>query len=338
MAKTVVRAKRESKESAEQKPVDQMPQYLVSEPTLYDVVNLDKVEKKEDKKGKLDHRSAEYFLSLPTFAGERPVREAHVSYLISAMQRGTFREESVEIITCDCKGKTYRMNGQHTCRAIMNMSKDFSLNVRFLNYHARNDEEMRVLYSSIDRGAARTPGNIIVSLLAGNPEFLHIPHDTLRRIAEGLAFFFWPSGHHRRLHDTNDRAQLMTNEFKTPTLQIASIMNSLSKEASKHMRRSPVIAAMYATFRVASSGERGAKAFWTAIAEGTDLKSGDPRLKLRDALMNNGIADRGASRNKKQIPTESMFRWCCVAWNAWRRQEECRHLKAHLNAPRPKLV
>src|SRR5688500_1830871 len=81
---------------------------------------------------------AKELLAMPAFIGERPMRKRHVGNLVHNMQRGTFRWEWVTIITCRCtephngkpKGATFRMNGQHTCSARLEMQPSYRAPIR----------------------------------------------------------------------------------------------------------------------------------------------------------------------------------------------------------------
>src|SRR5262245_6365516 len=62
-------------------------------------------------------------LNMAEFSSDRPLDDRHVARLLNAMKRGTFLPEQVQIITCTLNGKEYRMNGQHTSWARLELNR-----------------------------------------------------------------------------------------------------------------------------------------------------------------------------------------------------------------------
>ena len=261
------------------------------------------------------------------FPGDRTLRNGHVDYLISAMMRGTFHPEWVNLVICKFDGKTYRMNGQHTAWARIYMDKGYSCPVTMLEYTAKSMEDMRILYSSIDRSSPRSKGDVIKSYLAGTPEFEGVKAQTLRVAPQGFAVWFWKSKHERNQHDGDDIAFLIKTEHYDLTMKVCGFMDRHSTRDCKHILRAAVVGAMFATFNKAP---QIAMEFWGPVANGTGIeKTGDPRLKLRNELIRVAVdVGTGSQSDKKKVSQEYMFRQCVGAWNAYREGRSLQLLKA----------
>ncbi len=277
---------------------------------------------------------AEKLLGLEEFAGDRPLKNAHVEYIIKAMERGTFHQEFVSLVVCKFEGKTYRMNGQHCAWARTYMPKNYECNVTMLTYTAKSMEDMRILYASIDRSSPRTRANVINSYLAGTEEFEGVKSSTIRVVPMGFSMWNWKTKHERRMHDGDDVAYLVKTEHYDLTRKVCGFLDRHSSRDYKHLLRAPVVASMFATFHKAP---QIALDFWGPVATGTGIdKVGDPRLKLRNELQRVAVdSGNGAHSDKKLVSQEYMYRQCIGAWNAFREGRSLQILKANDKGNRP---
>lgn len=308
--------------------------YMIALPELTEgVKDLEGVEIEEEKLLSLDANTAGVFQKLPTFIGERPLRRAHVASLMNAYLRGTFLKELVTIMTCTVGKREYRINGQHTAEMIRILAAkhnpNIKIRVRFIRWHARNMDDMRSLYVNIDRNAPRTTSNQINAILSGDADFVQMGQDTCRRLAEGMNVFAFETSHQRRGHDAQDRAALLSHEYRRTALQIGKILEGGTKENVRHLLRSAVVGAMFATFETA----RGpAEIFWKGVRDGQGLRgTNNPILRLRDWLKDTAVSNRGAGQFKKKTSIEQMYRKAVVAWNAYRRNEGLVMMNAPMN-------
>ena len=284
----------------------------------------------------LTHDFAAKHLAMPSFAGERKIRERHVSNLLSHMQRGTFFAEWVNLITCRCKeecvdiggaalppGTVWRMNGQHTCRARLEMPPGYKCRVKIYRYSAETAYDMRQLYASIDRGGIRTSRNVWKSYLAGAPEFSGRSVRCIERVPSGYAHWKFGDVSFRsgRTRDADDVVFLMHTEDYQLTCKVMAFLDRHGEADTLWVWRAGVVAGIYATFdRDAVQGEK----FWESVVTGVGFTSlSDPRNKL-NRLLSTTSAD-GRSNGSKAVSRETYFRWCIAAWNAWR---EGRDIKA----------
>lgn len=285
----------------------------------------------------LDHEFATEVLEMSEFSSDRPLDDNHVVRLKTAMERGTFLPEQVLIVTCMLAGKEYRMNGQHTCWARIQMPESYRCPVQHLRYRAETHNDMRRLYASIDRMKGRHTGNIVVSYLFDTPEWMGVSRRTLMRLSEGLSFWLWESGHSRQMRDGDDRSFLLMTEHYQLARKVATFLDASNGDGGKHVRRRPVVAAMFATFGKAAAPS---DEFWTAVRDGTGFGSKtDPRLVLRNNLVGASIGvGIGATTEKRSVSAEEMYRWCVQSWNTWRRGDPMKQLKAMLAHDRPKVA
>lgn len=271
-------------------------------------------------------RAAERHIDLPTItkvAGqERPLRERHVVFLFNQMRERLFRWELVTLITCEYQGVTYRMNGQHTAWARMEMPVEYECKVTMIHYRAKTADAVRALYASIDRGAPRTSSHVVGNYLVGTTEFPDASGQTLGVVASGLNLYL--AGQH--LSRTPDElAHLMkTTHLKASQMIVDCYGSRYGGCEHGHIQRSPVVAAMFATFYSKKASRADWVSFWQFIKDGVGetTNRNDPRLKLRNHLMKTSVVT-GAGRMRSDAgyekqSQENMLRSCLAAWNAWR--------------------
>lgn len=285
----------------------------------------------------LDHDLATQILEMIEFSPDRPLDNNHVLKLLTAMKRDTFLPEQVQIIVCTCAGKQYRMNGQHTCWARLEMDAKYRCPIQLLRYSAKTENDMRRLYASIDRHKGRTTGNVVCSYLFETPEWKGYSKKTLTKLAEALSFWLWDTDHQRSLHDGDERAYLLMTDHYALGQKVAKFVEESRGVNASHVRRRPTVAAMLATFQ---KDYKQAVDFWTAVRDGTGFgNKHDPKLVLRNALTQCSInIGRGATDDKKSVSSEEIYRWCIYAWNAHRRGDVVKQLKAPLSSDRPKAI
>lgn len=285
----------------------------------------------------LDKKFATELLEMDEFSSDRPLNDNHVAHLKQAMERGTFLPEQVNIVTCTLNGKTYRMNGQHTSWARLYMPDDYKCPVRHFKYKADTDNDMRRLYASLDRMKGRTTGNIVIAYLYDTEEWKGYNKRVIIKLAEGLAFHLWQGQDERTMRDADDRAYLLMTDYHDLAKKVGPFLDESFGKDSRHIMRRPVIGAIFATFEKAAQPSLD---FWRAVRDGVGFTNKyDARLTLRNALLQTSInSGAGARSDKKAAGGEEMHRWCRNAWNAWRRGEELKILRAVLGTDRSRLV
>lgn len=282
----------------------------------------------------LDHEFATWILEIKEFCADRPLDNNHVLRLKTAMERGTFMPEQVALITCKCENVEYRMNGQHTAWARLEMPDKYRCPVSHLRYTAKTENDMRRLYASLDRGKPRDKATVVCSYMYGTEEWAGHSRSICKLLAEGLGFWLWPSGHVRKCRDGDDRAFLLMTEHMELGHKVAENIPKKMGGEERHIQRASVIAAMFATFQIDADA---AADFWMAVRYGTGFADkSDPRLVLRNALMGSNAQRCGSDKSKKVVSSEEMYRWCIHAWNNWRSKKPTKHVRAVLTEERPK--
>lgn len=289
----------------------------------------------EDKPVEMNLKLAEEVLSLHDFAADRKMDMNHVARLKSAMERGTFIPDLVQLITCQCKGTTYRLNCQHVAAARLQMPKEYRCPIRHIRYSAKTENDVRRLYASIDRGKPRNKATVVTSYLFETPEWAGFGRHVIGWISEGLSLWLWQSKHVRTFRDGDDRAFLLMTDYLDLGRKVGRFIQSHQNNVIKFLRRAPVIAAMFATFQ---KDEQAATQFWSSIAEGAGFTSSeDPRRVLRDGLMQASLK-QGAGGTKRAAESEEMYRWCVNQWNSWRRGDRSKILRANMKNDRPTAI
>jgi hypothetical protein len=286
-----------------------------------------------------DNDLAQKVLSLKDCPWERGLRNNHVSFLISEMKKGTFLTELANLAVCVCdedNGEEYRINGQHTCWARLEVPEsEFPAKpITVLKYRATTRDDMRRLYASFDRGAPRTKSNIIEAYLEGTEQFSGAGRSVVKLVASGLTIWLWETKTERDQHTADDVAFLMQKDHAEVVNLVVGFCELDPKIAGiKWMRRASIAAAMLETF---SKAKKPSEEFWHAIKVGVGFQSqSDPRLRLRNALTTSSVY-AVQDKDKKKTDQESIYRWCIVAWNAWRAGEEIKVLRASKKRQRAK--
>lgn len=284
---------------------------------------------------------ANSFLEHLEFTGERHLMENHVVFLARQMESASFRWELVTLATCWLEGKQYRINGQHTCWARIyaeRLSKKARCPVQWLQYEAKTEQDLRQLYATFDRGKARNMGNVVVSYLSGRHELPDFTNAQLRRLAEGMAFWVWPSPEKRKLHTGDERACLLLTEYNTLAMRVGAFFKEANVGTdAKHINRMPCVAAMFATF---SKAPQIALDFWRVTRDGVGVPNkDDARYRLRNYLMTTVLASsKGPGTPDLKVESqENMYRACLLAWNSFRTGKSVKLLRPSSTEDRPEV-
>lgn len=281
------------------------------------------------------------YAELPEFSADRKLSNPHVLRLMTAMREGRFHWERADVTVCTLNGKEYRMNGNHTCWARIELgtadpafSKKYICPVTVHRYEAETEDDMRRLYANIDRNKPRSKSNVIHSYLFDSEQFAGYSKPIISALSQGLSGFAWgfDSKECYKRHSTDEIAYLLKTEYYDLAIRVANCLKLYP--SSSHIKRGPVYAAMFATY---NKHQADSDAFWEGVVTGANLTVTDPRLKLRNALSSHSInAGRGGGRiHNTTVSGEEMYRWCIYAWNAYRSKQDMKLLRAQLNAPRP---
>lgn len=272
----------------------------------------------------LDAKLASWLLNeIQPFVADRALSKRNVSKLAIAMLQGQFLPDITILAVGKLGDTTYRINGQHTAKAVLDLSDkepDFAIpGVTLLTFSVDTEEDLRQLYARFDRGAARTNMDVTKSILSGIPEFSGVRERTLKLLPIGLAFRRHQDPGKRQLYSGEMAANDVQGEFLELSQKIAAFLDTFDTRTNHqgYMFRGPVVAALYATFDVDADA---AYRFWYMVATGLDIPTlTDPAGRLRQLLMTvnlaGGVKIRGA---KSLIGAEYLYRACLQAWNRFR--------------------
>lgn len=267
-------------------------------------------------------------LEMDTFSAERPVRERWVQFLYDEWRAGRFlwHQAMVAWGVINLRGAdetiaphNYRLNGQHTCWMRVSIPKELEpkgpCKVRQLVYECADLDGLRDIYSVIDRNAQRTNAHIAKVLLSDSQPCSAIPISYLNSLLSGLRLWMWESPEERRMRGSPQEMAAIV-QVKYPELfHIVSQYFSLKYIEWIPIRRSGIIAALFATFH--KSGAQAAD-FWDKVCSGLGLDSKtDPRYQLRQFCVSHGSTYNA----QYSIGAEDTYRIAINLWNKWREGE-----------------
>lgn len=260
----------------------------------------------------LDIPTAEEFLKFKEVTWERPLDKAHVRRLDGEVSKKRFCAEMVVLVVANIKGerKLRRLNGQHTATMVKEQEikpgeKPFSLYVGTAHFEVANEDALRLLYTMIDMGKYRGKADILRAFLASGSDITGKHRSTINLVSAGFVLFNWETSRKQRASG-DEIAELLNGEFNSLYSQVFDFLLNMKGSYSQHLRRGPVVAAMFEVFQ--ADPEHGA-AFFHSVLEGANLPKNDPRLVLRDYLPGVKLGSSGT------IDRESLFRVCVLAWN-----------------------
>lgn len=281
-----------------------------------------------DRKVNFTKAMAEKHLVMPAFPGERELRDKHVDDLLAAAKAGSFLFNQTNIASCVCEwdGIERRLNGQHTAWMRSYMPDEWECPINYVRYSAPTWDDFRRLYSSIDRGAPRTRGHVVVARVYDSEEYTGITIPTIKQVQGGLSM--WLETGKRKL--TPDQiATHMTSDHLNICLKVAHMLQTIGSTSRTyaHLRRAAVVGAMLAT---SSKNHQESVAFWQTVADGINIETNaDARYKLREFLIKKSIKADGAYQTRidgEACNSEAMYRVAVNAWNKWRAREPVKTL------------
>jgi hypothetical protein len=258
---------------------------------------------------------------------DRPLSERRLEIYRKVAREGGFRPVSWATALCLEDSEVYRVNGKHTSTMLANWTgediPDFLAVVE--EYECDTIEDVAKLYATFDSTTqSRTARDIYLTFAGTVPELANLPVNHISTAVSGMDLHQnrgVPTGGRRQ---AADRAELLLEhpEFVVWASEILSggqdnLGGSKDKRREvKHLRRSAVVGAMWATWLKAKGA---ATEFWTLVRDETGATPNTPDRKLARYLLTTG-ADKSRNRAKVASPRE-MYAKCLHAWNAWRKGE-----------------
>lgn len=264
---------------------------------------------------------AKEFLAINEYKGQRTMRVRQVNHLKSAIEKDVFIDGY--IVTACLNGKKFLMNGQHTCRSVMETGK--SVQGFLSDWQCDNEEDMVMLYDNIDQGDPRGLGD------CSRTRASYYGIDWNGRV-RSLVVSCAATLEKKRESSRDERAALM-NDYRSEGDFINNMVIQ-SFKMSKHILRQPVVMAMIQTYR---SYPEGAYIFWKRVKDGENITKDMPEHQLREFLKAVAVPSTILRNVRgKETPTSTpmeMYGKCIYAWNCFRRSKRTKVLKYRPGEP-----
>lgn len=268
---------------------------------------------------------------------DRPLNPKRVDAYRKMLAAGLFRPVQWATVYCNQTQATYRVNGKHTSNLFAEyVELPQSIHATIEHYHCDDLDDVARLYATFDsRTQVRTTNDINRAFAAIDPDLSQLPTKIVNLCVTAISYC--RHGEHYSSKPAAERAEcLLEDETKVFAAFVQDVLQA-NNESTRHLWRSPVVAAMHSTFQ---KSRKASREFWLAVKDGTGETPRSPDrvlnkfLLTRTVVMNN--AARGA-RSSSVCPPREMYVKCLHAWNAWRR-ETTTDLKYHAQAKIPAAV
>jgi len=269
---------------------------------------------------------------------DRPLNPKRIDAYRKMLSAGLFRPVQWATVYCGETQATYRVNGKHTSTLFAEMEKlPQAVHATVEHYHCDDLDDVARLYATFDsRTQVRTTNDINRAFAAVDDDLSQVPTKIINLSVTAVAYA--KHGDYYTKQSAADRAEcLLENDCKLFIEWLHGILQT-NNEDTKHLWRSPVVAAMYLSWQ---KSRKGANEFWLAVRDGTGATPKTPDRVLNKFLLsrtvNNGSQRTPIRRSSVLCPPREMYVKCLHAWNAWRR-DTTTDLKYHAQAKIPAAV
>ena len=260
---------------------------------------------------KVTKAMADKWSGMEQVRNDRPLSEKRVDAYKKMAACGLMRPVHWAKAHCLETQENYRVNGKHTSTAFSQMDDlPDTLQAIIEEYQCDTLRDVAELYATFDaRITIRTTGDINMSFAAVDPDLHDVPVKIINLAVSAISLWKW--GENYAQHSASERAEcLFEPECKSFVRWLCDIASD--SKVNKRLRRSPVVWAMYATFK---KSRKDATEFWTAVRDETGTYPTLPDRKISRWLMENAVDSTGRRAGAKE-----MYARCVIAWNAWRTQ------------------
>src|SRR5262245_51739822 len=268
-------------------------------------------------------------LALPHSPTEREFDKKRLGELIERIQRGWVVPFSWA--TADFQGTKYRMNGQHSSRAITESANHLpeTVVIHLDHFSTQNADGMGRLFRQFDaRFSQRSKQDISGAYQGLVRELADIPRKKAKLGLDGIAWFERavekvpvPSGD-----------ELYTLYFRAQFHPFLRWLDSILSVKTPELNYASIVGAMYATFL---KSESGSQEFWSRVARPQELSDdSDARSVLSQELVKIR-EDRG---KVEKTPPGELYAKCIKAWAAFRAGEQIRSLNVNVKKGFPPIA
>lgn len=263
----------------------------------------------------LNPRMANLFLLKNNLEDQRTKKPRLINKYAKKMREGFFRTAQIAVAELDYDGgEEVLMNGQHCCEAVIQTNK--TVRATLESYICYTPKDSADLYAQFDTEGGRTMGDLIQVRLRALK--LNWPKKVGNAIVAAAVKENGASDWSK-----SDRVELL-EEYLDEGHFINFILNSgiptdvrSKTKQIKHLKRAPVIRAMFVTWRKC---HRDAEIFWARVRDGEGLLRKMPSYKLREWLREANYTHgmRSMDRGQDIVTPHEMLYKCIVGWNAFR--------------------
>lgn len=266
---------------------------------------------------------AKYMMEETIEVREREISQLRISRHLTEIGAGRFLPELVTLAVAYVKGhesSVYRINGQHMSYIRYTLAKERGnalwtdadrkpIKVTFRQYECDDFEALKVLHASYDSPiSVRSKEDVICSYFY-NTKLDCLSKPVKRSLVYGLNL-------HLHFNECDKLAVLKAAEtllkkYHVEALKISSWI--CQKNVNATFKRTPVIAAMFATLLTGHSAD----AFWDKVIHGVGLKVNDPENSLRELLLSITQVSRPTLKGNG-IDRFMLYNDCTTSWNLYR--------------------
>lgn len=272
---------------------------------------------------------ARYFSEMERAPNDRKLSDRRLSVYKNQLAQGWWRPCTWAEAVCEETGITYRVNGKHTSTLFASMEAvPNGLFVTIETYACATLADVARLYGTYDRSIqARTSSDINRMFAATEPALAEVSNRMIDACAAGLQLY--RSGgvvSTAQMVDPATRAEGLLDECVF-VVWASQIVGDTTKH--RHLVRSGVVAAMYATYR---KSQRDALSFWQSVRDETGAKPSMPDRQLSRWLLLTSVhaAASGTLPASRRADSREFYVRSLHMWNAWRRDQQVKMLKYYV--------
>lgn len=269
---------------------------------------------------------------------DRPLNPKRVDAYRKMLAVGLFRPVQWATVHCNETQATYRVNGKHTSNLFAEYEElPQTVHATIEHYHCDDLDDVARLYATFDsRTQVRTTNDINRAFAAVDADLSELPSKIISLSVTAISYYRWGDMYSQK--PAAERAEcLLDQENKLFIGWAHSVLRSSDTDATRLLWRSPVVAAMFASYQ---KSRRDANEFWLAVRDGTGETPKTPDRVLHRFLLSRVVNQgRGHTARKARdlcAPRE-MYVKCLHAWNAWRKHTTT-DLKYHAQSKIPAAV
>lgn len=286
---------------------------------------------------KVTKQLATKFRDMEPVPHDRPLNPRRLEAYRKMLSAGLFRPVQWATVHCNETQTTYRVNGKHTSNLFAEYEElPQGLHATIEHYHCDDLNDVARLYATFDsRAQVRTTNDINRAFAAIDPDLSELPTKIINLCVTAIAY----SKHGEKYTQVPaaERAEcLLDDQNKSFVAWVHLVLgSSSSKESSRLLWRSSVVAGMHASYQ---KSRRDANEFWLAVRDGTGATPKKPDRVLNRFLLGKAVIGSKTTRHSSGLVSpREMYVKCLHAWNAWRR-DMTTDLKYHAQCKIPAAV